>query len=118
MRRTRILQTTAILGLASAGQLKESALPRDYPYCPALISTISASPGHTELVVFPSYGKAFRIPIRSVAGVFFSPNGKALYGACTPYPAIGNTRLEIATCKIDLKTGSTMPLPGSTALHG
>src|ERR1039457_2552782 len=118
MRRARILHTMAVLGIASAGQLKEPALPREYPYCPAFISTISDPPGHTELVVFPSHGKAFRIPIRSAAGVFFSPNGKALYGACTPIPAIGDAPIKIAPCKIDLKTGRTTPVPGSKALHG
>jgi WD40 repeat protein len=118
IRRARILQTTAVLGLVSAGQLKASALPREYPYRPAFISTISAPPGHTELVVFPLDGKAFKIPIRSVASVFFGPTGRALYGACTPYPAIGDARLKMATCKIDLKTGSTVPVVGSTGLHG
>src|SRR5260370_11003581 len=103
MRKARILQTMAVIGIVSAGQLGEPALPRDYPYYPAFISTISAPAGHTELVVFPLHGKALRIPIRSAAGVFFGPNGKALYGACTPYPAIGDAPLQIATCKVDLK---------------
>ena len=68
--------------------------------------------------MFAQHGKAFKIPIRSAGGVSFGPTGKTLYGACTPYASIGDAPLKIAVCKIDLKTGGTTPVPGSTALHG
>jgi WD40 repeat protein len=103
------------LAVAGRGQHNESSVPSDYPYMAAFVSTISAPPGHTELVVFPFHGKAFKIPIRSASGTFlFAPDGKALYGSCTPYPE----PTEIALCKIELKTTSTTPIPGSTGLRG
>lgn len=114
MKKAQLLWVTAVLGLAvvAHGQ-KERGIPTDYPYSPAFISTISAPPGHTELVVFPLSGKAFKIPVRSASSVVFSPDGKALYGACTPYPTEADEPIKIASCKIDLKTGTTTPVPGS-----
>ena len=85
-------------------------MPRDYPYSPAFISTISAPEGHTELVVFPLRGKAFKIPIHSASGNFtYSPDGKSLYGQCNPF----EDATKIALCKVDLQTARTTPVPDS-----
>jgi len=88
-------------------------MPADYPYRPALISTTN-DPGHRELVVFPIRGKSFEIPIRFAAASIFSPDGRALYGACTPYRAQekAGDPIKIAVCKVDLYTGITTPVPG------
>ncbi len=88
----------------------------EYAYVPSFISTTSA-PGYTQLVAFPPRGEPRKIPIRNSGPPFaYSPDGTALYGQCTPYPSKGSEPLEIAFCKIDLKTGSTTPVPGSERL--
>jgi WD40 repeat protein len=112
----------AALGFAAAGngQRKELALPSGYPYGAAFISTISAAPGHTDLVVFPVSGSAFKIPIRSARGGFrYSPDGTALYGACTPHPdpVRADEPPKVALCKIDLNTTTTTPVLETTGLH-
>jgi hypothetical protein len=119
----RLLLTNAVLGIAAAthGQQKEPVLPNGYPYSAAFISTISAGPGHTELVVFPLRGSAFKIPIRSASGGFrYSPDGRSLYGACTPYPdpVRADEPIKVALCKIDLKTGDATPIPDFVPHHG
>jgi WD40 repeat protein len=59
------------------------------------------------------------IPVRTASGPFtYSPDGKALYGQCTPYPAEANKPLAIALCKIDLKTGNTTPVAGTQHAFG
>jgi WD40 repeat protein len=104
--------------IAALGEHKDSA-PLDYPYSAAFISTISAPAGHTELVVFPMRGKAFKIPIRSANATTFSPDGRALYGMCTPYRDQERERepVKIVLCKIDLYRGSTTPVPGIAGDH-
>jgi hypothetical protein len=101
------------------GQRKDSSLPRAYAYSPALISTIS-SPGHTQLVVFPFYGKSFDVPIHSASGGFvISSDGGALYGSCAPRSGDGGAddRPIIALCKIDLRARTATPIPGSSGLR-
>jgi len=102
---------------AGNGQHQAWAPPSGYPYSAALISTITNPPGHTELVVFPLRGKAFTIPIRSASVPrTFSPDGTALYGACTPSSEGSESAagpIKIAWCKIDLKTGGTTTVPGT-----
>lgn len=117
MKKVRLSHVIATLAFLAEGhgQHKALSLPDGYSYSAAFISTVSARPGHTELVVFPPHGAAFKIPIRS-AGVplTFSPDGKALYGPCTPIlgdPVSPDEPVKIAWCKIDLKTGGTTPLP-------
>ena len=122
MKKSRLLLIIAALGFAAAGngQRKELALPSGYPYGAAFISTISAAPGHTDLVVFPVSGSAFKIPIRSARGGFrYSPDGTALYGACTPHPdpVRADEPPKVALCKIDLNTTTTTPVLETTGLH-
>ena len=119
MKKSFLLRAIVMLGFAGAGmgQRKELALPSGYPYSAAFISTISAAPGHTELVVFPFRGAAYKIPLRSTSVPrTFGPDGKTLYGPCTPFP-VGPARpdeaITVAWCKIDLKTGGTTPVPGT-----
>lgn len=114
--KTRLAYTVAAFGFAAAGygQRATPALTSNYPYSPALVSTIS-TPGHPVLVVFPLHGAAFKIPVRSIFGsIEFSPDGKALYGLCepSPNPASANGTSRIVWCKIDLKTGDTTVVPG------
>jgi hypothetical protein len=116
-----LLCAAAVLGTAwtGLGQGKDSNLPRAYAYSPAFISTIS-SPGHTQLVVFPFYGKSFETPIRSASGGFvISSYGGALYGTCSPRSTEGGAdeRPIIALCKIDLGDGTATPIPGSSGLR-
>jgi hypothetical protein len=103
------------------GERKEFSLPRAYAYSPAFISTIS-SPGHAELVIFPFYGKAFEVPIRSASGGFqFSSDGTALYGACSPRSpeSASDERPRIALCRVDLYAGTTTPvLPSPSGMRG
>jgi hypothetical protein len=119
MKRSRMLYVIAGVGclVAGDGQRKESSLPNGYPYSAAFISTINATPRQTELVVFPFQGAAFRIPLRSISVPrIFSPDGKALYGPCTPLQedvVSSDGPIKIASCKIDLKTGSTTLVPGT-----
>jgi len=116
MRRHRLLSLLAAYGIAAAAhaQPKDLALPKEYPYRPALISTISAPWGHTELVVFPIIGKSFRISIRTGSQpLAFSPDGRALVGPCTPDPVRADEPIQIGLCRIDLVTGSTTPVDGS-----
>jgi hypothetical protein len=67
MRRRHGVMGIVVLGMVAAmyAQIQGPGLPRNYAFRPAFISTISAPAGHTELVVFPLSGNAFRIPIRS-----------------------------------------------------
>ena len=114
----RLPRAIAVVGLSAVaiGQIKESALPNDYPYSPAFISTISAPQGHTELMVFPINGKAFKIPLRSASvPQIFAPDGTALYGSCTPFrdQERPGEATKIALCKLDLKTGDTSTVPGT-----
>jgi hypothetical protein len=123
MKKEHLLRIVAILGIAAValGQHKESVLPNGYPYCVAFISTISDRPGHTALVVFPLHGSAFKIPMRSASGGFrYSPDGKSLYGACTPYsdPVRADGPTTVALCKIDLQTGDVTPVPDFVPHHG
>jgi hypothetical protein len=116
MRRHRLPSLLAAYGIAAAAhaQPKDLALPKEYPYRPAFISTISAPWGHTELVVFPMIGKSFRIPIRTASQpLAFSPEGKALFGPCTPELAGTDEPIQIGLCRIDLMTGGTTPVAGS-----
>jgi WD40 repeat protein len=117
----RWLQLAAAFGFAITGygQLRGRKLPSDYPYCPAVISTNDGP--HRELTVFPLRGKPFRIPLRSVSAVTFSPDGRALYGSCTPDrdQEKDGDAIRIAVCKVDLYTGNTTPTPGTVQdLHG
>lgn len=110
------LQLTAILGLATIayGQSHQPKIAADYPYCPAAV--VSMNDGiHRELKVFPLSGKAFTIPVRTVSAAHFSPDGRALYGACTPYrdQEKDGDPIRIATCKVDLYTGATTIVPGT-----
>jgi len=108
------------IGLAAAGggQRNQLAVSIDYRYSAAFISTISSSPGRTELVIFPFHGKAVKIPIRFGGSPFtYSPNGMALYSQCTPDPVRPLDPVKIALCKIELKTLTTTPVPGSTGLY-
>jgi hypothetical protein len=103
-------QLIAAIGLAATAyaQPNKAGAPAHYPYSAAFVSTISAPPGHTELVVFPLRGKAFKIRIQSAVGPFiYSPDGKALFGTCTPYPE----PTTIAWCRISLETGSVTAVP-------
>jgi hypothetical protein len=116
MNKGHLQRITVVLACAVAGygQHKNPLLLAGYRYSAAFISTISAPPGHAELVVFPLHGKAFKIPIRSAGGGFlYALDGKALYGSCTPYPDNANPAL----CKIDLYSGDVTPVPGSTGPH-
>jgi WD40 repeat protein len=115
MRRCQAVIGIVALGTVAAAlaQIKDPGLPRNYAFRPAFISTISAPAGHTELIVFPLSEKAFKIPIRSAKPVAFSPDGKALFGQCTPDPARPDDPIQIGLCRIDLTTGSTTPVAGS-----
>jgi WD40 repeat protein len=119
VKKLRLPYIVAVLPLISAGhgQHHESAAPSAISDRAAFVSTISTSPGHLELVVFPLQGEAFKIPIRSVAvPLTFAPDGKALYGPCTPSGDLASPDepIKIAWCRIDLRTGGTTPVPGST----
>jgi WD40 repeat protein len=107
----------AVTGLAdvAGGQQRDVIVRADYPYVPAFISTTS-SPGHTQLFLFPWRGGPSKIPVRTATGPFaYSPDGKALYGECTPDP---DDNTKFALCRIDLKTGIATPLAGSIGLYG
>jgi WD40 repeat protein len=109
------LQLTVALALAAIGhgQPRDLRLPADYPYCPAFVSTSESL--HRELVVFPPHGKSFKISIPSLGAATFSPDGRSLYGPCTPYrdqEKVGE-RIKFATCRVDLYTGSSSPVPGT-----
>jgi hypothetical protein len=120
MRKARIVQTMAVLGLASVaqGQRDDGVFPNDYPYRAAFISTVSAPTGHTELVVFPFRGTAVKIPIRSIAApLCYGPRGTALYGQCTPFNEGPDEPIKFALCKVELNTNTTTPVPGSTGLY-
>ena len=117
---TSLLWFVMVAGLiaAAAGQCRGWELPDDYPYRPAFISTAHARPGHTELVVFPISGEAFAIPVSSASGPFaYGPDGKSLYGQCTPYSSNSDEPVTVALCKIDLTTGRTAVVPGSRGVH-
>jgi WD40 repeat protein len=119
MKHPRLWFALIVLGLTLAldGQRKEEDLARVYPYRPAFISTISARPGHTELVVFPLDGKAFKIPIHDAAGPFaYSSDGKALYGKCTPDLGTPDEPIKVALCKIEFNPTRQSTVPGSTGL--
>src|SRR5579871_614597 len=109
-----LVLTALALSIAGHGQTAKQPIPADYPYWPAFISTMSDPPGHRDLVVFPLLGKAFKIPIRSAMATRFSPDGRALYGLCTPYrdQEKDGAPIRVAVCKIDLYEGSTTPVPG------
>jgi WD40 repeat protein len=105
-----------ILGLATIayGQSHQPKIPADYPYCPAAV--VSTNDGiHRELRVFPFSGKAFTIPVRALSAATISPDGRALYGACTPYrdQEKDGDPIRIAACKLDLYTGATTTLSGT-----
>jgi hypothetical protein len=103
------------------GRREDSNLPRGYAYSPAFISTLR-SPGHTELEVFPFYGKAFHVPIRSASGGFqYSSDGTALYGACSPRSpdSTSDERPRIALCRVDLYAGTATPVaPSPSGMRG
>jgi WD40 repeat protein len=104
---------TATLPLQLSGQRKAPEPPAGYPYSAAFVSTISAPEGHTELVIFPFRAKVRKIPIHHAAAPFsYGLDGRALYGACTPEQD-GNSTAKIALCRIDLKTGATIPVVGT-----
>jgi len=118
VRKAELWQVVVSLGLISASLGQNDGFMFElYPYHPALISTTGPSLGHTNLLVFPLHGKAYKTPIHSLAGPFaYSPNGKAIYGQCTP-PA-GSTETDlIALCRLDLETASTSPIRGSSGLY-
>jgi hypothetical protein len=105
--------------LVGFGQRKGSSLPRNYGYSPAFVSTIS-SPGHTQLVVFPFYGKSFDVPIHSASGEFvLSSDGGSVYGSCSQRLGAdaADEQSTITLCKIDLRAGTTTLLPGSSGLR-
>jgi hypothetical protein len=106
------------IGLAAAvrGQRNQLAVSSDYRYSAAFISTIG-TPGHTQLVIFPLRGKALKIPIRSGGPFAYGPDGKALYGQCTPDPVRSDEPVKIALCKIELKTVTKTVVSGSTGLY-
>lgn len=108
----------AALGIVSAGLGQDGASGVEvYRYRPALISTIGPNPGHTGLVVFPLRGKAFKIPIHALAGPFaYSPNGKAIYGHCTP-PTASTEPAPVALCRLDLETSTAAPVNGTGGLY-
>jgi len=117
MKDKRLRCIIALLGLAdlAGGQQRDVIVRPDYPYIPAFISTTS-SPGHTQLFVFPLRGGPSKIPVQTASGPFaYSPDGKALYGECTPDP---DDNTKFAMCRIDLKTGIATPLAGSIGLYG
>lgn len=115
--RLSYIVATIILAAAIHGQHNESAVPNGPSDRAAFISTIGAGPGHLALVVFPLHGAAFKIPIRSIGvPLAFGPDGKALYGPCTPPSGdvvSPEEPIKIALCKTDLKTGLTTPVPGT-----
>jgi hypothetical protein len=109
-----IIAVTGLAGVAG-GQQRHVIVRPDYPYVPAFISTTN-SPGHTQLFVFPLRGGPSIIPVRTAGAPFaYSPDGKALYGECTPDP---DDNTKFAMCRIDLKTGIATPLAGSIGLYG
>jgi WD40 repeat protein len=105
----------AVFGWASMrGQHDDLSAHKAHAYNAAFIDTISR-PGHTQLAVFPFNGEPFLVPIRTASGPFaYSPDGTALYGQCS---LDSDYRTKIALCRIDIKTGLTTPLPGSTGLY-
>ena len=109
------LQLSAVFGLATIGygQSHQPNIHAGYPYCPAVVSTNDGI--HHELRVFPLSGKAFTIPVRTLSGAVFSPDGRALYGACTPYrdQEKDGDPIRIAICKVDLYTGATTTVPST-----
>jgi WD40 repeat protein len=118
VKKTQLLFLLAAIGLVATGrgQRNQSAVPIDYPYSAALISTIN--PGHNELVIFPLRGKALSIPIRSASGPFaYGRDGRALYGQCSPDPVRVGDPVKIALCKIDLKNTTTTTVRGSEGLY-
>jgi len=118
MKRIQVPLIIAGIGLAAVGrgQRNDLAVSTDYTYSAAFIS--STAPGHTELVIFPLRGKAVKIPIRSAGGPFaYGPDGKTLYGQCTPDPAGSGDPVKIALCKIDLKTVTKTAVSGSAGLY-
>ena len=108
----------AVLAFASAGRSRQnaSAPPIDYPYRAAFISTLT---GHRQLVIFPFRGSAFKISIPSLSATEFSPDGRSLYGPCTPYrdQEKPGDLVKIVVCKFDLDSGITTPLPGIADDH-
>lgn len=70
---------------------------------------------HRELVVFSLRGKAFKVPVPSLGAVIFSPDGRSLYGPCTPNrdKDKDGEGIKIALCKVDLYTGDSSPVPGT-----
>jgi hypothetical protein len=115
----RRLQPTGAFALAAMGyaqQPYESKLPADYPYCPAYVSMSETL--HRELTVFPWRGRAFNIPIRSLAAVTFSPDARSLYGPCSPdrEREKEGEAIKIAICQVDLYTGDTLPIQGTAHL--
>jgi WD40 repeat protein len=99
------------------GQRNELAVSTGYRYSAAFISTTGTA-GHAELVIFPLRGKALKIPIRSAGGPFsYGPDGKTLYGQCTPDPVGPRDPVKIALCKIELKTVTKTAVSGSTGLY-
>ena len=50
-----------------------------------------------------------------MSGADFSPDGRALYGSCTPYrdQEKDGDPIRIAGCKVDLYTGATTTVPGT-----
>jgi WD40 repeat protein len=102
--------------LVIIAQRNELAVSADYRYSAAFISATGT--GHTELVMFPLRGRAVRIPIRSAGGPFvYGPDGKALYSQCSLDPVGSGGPVEIALCKIELRTLIKTAISGSTGLY-
>lgn len=119
MSTARVSRIVAVLGTAivTYGQPRQSKGAEawnDYPYSAAFLSSNGGFPPHMEVVVFPFIGKAFKIPIWPARALTFSPDGKALYGVCKPYPDEPTTT---SLCKIDLTTTGTTFVKGSIGLN-
>lgn len=80
----KIRLSVVILGLAALGHGQRNQVkPKDYPYSPALVSTLKV-PGRKILRVFPLQGKSFEVPLHSISPpIVYSPDGRGIYGHCT-----------------------------------
>jgi hypothetical protein len=111
------LRAFALTGLVIMARAQEgrAVVSADYPYIPAFVSTVSAAPGHTEVVAFPLRGAPSKVPVRTASSPFaYSPAGDAIYGQCSPDSDAG---ARVALCRIELKSGLRSTLPGSIGLY-
>jgi hypothetical protein len=115
--RRRSKLAIALVGLAASHRQHIAAsFVDEYPFRAAFISMVGAPIGRPELVVFPLHGEPLRIPIQpSISPSAYSIDGRALYGQCRPPE---NDPQKLALCRIDLKTGRAVPVPGSSGLYG